>query len=114
MLVLKSLLAANIAMPTLIFDEIDTGVSGETAIKVGILLEKLGKAHQVIIITHLPQIARVGDTHLFVYKDEVNRKTVTRLRKLNEKDRVVEIAKMIGGEKFSDKALASARELLLS
>ncbi len=114
MLVLKSLLASGIAMPTLIFDEIDSGVSGETAIKVGMLLEKLGKSHQVIAITHLPQIARVGDTHFFVYKEDKDEKTVTRLKKLNDKERVIEIAKMIGGEKYSEKALASARELLLS
>lgn len=114
MLVLKSLLAAGIEMPTLIFDEIDAGVSGETAIKVGMLLEKLGKAHQVIIITHLPQIARVGDSHLFVYKEDKEDKTVARLRKLSDKERVIEIAKMIGGEKYSEKALASAKELLLN
>lgn len=112
MLVLKSLLASNAAMPTLIFDEIDSGVSGETAIKVGLLLEKLGKSHQVVTITHLPQIARVGDTHFFVYKEDKDDKTVTRVKKLNEKERVVEIAKMIGGEKYSEKALASAKELL--
>ena len=92
MLVLKSLLASGIALPTLIFDEIDSGVSGETAIKVGVLLEKLGRSHQVITITHLPQIARVGDTHFYVYKEDVEDKTVTRLRKLNSKERVVEIA----------------------
>jgi len=114
MLVLKSLLASSIAMPTLIFDEIDTGVSGETAIKVGALLEKLGKTRQVITITHLPQIARVGDAHFYVYKEDKEERTVTRMKKLNDKERVIEIAKMIGGEKYSDKALASAKELLLS
>lgn len=114
MLVLKSLLAASVAMPTLIFDEIDTGVSGETAIKVGALLEKLGKSRQVITITHLPQIARAGDSHFFVYKEDVDDKTVSRMKKLTEKERVIEIAKMIGGEKYSDKALASAKELLLN
>jgi DNA repair protein RecN (Recombination protein N) len=114
MLVLKSLLAASVAMPTLIFDEIDTGVSGETAIKVGALLEKLGKSRQVITITHLPQIARAGDSHFFVYKEDVDDKTVSRMKKLTDKERVIEIAKMIGGEKYSDKALASAKELLLN
>lgn len=114
MLVLKSLLAASVATPTLIFDEIDTGVSGETAIKVGALLEKLGKARQVITITHLPQIARVGDAHFYVYKEDRDDKTVTRMKKLSEKERVIEIAKMIGGEKYSQKALESAKELLLN
>ncbi len=114
MLALKSLLAEGVSMPTLIFDEIDTGISGETSIKVGVLLEKLGKSHQVIIITHLPQIARIGDTHFFAYKNDIDDKTVTNLKKLNEKERVIEIAKMIGGEKYSDKALANAKELLLS
>jgi len=114
MLVLKSLLAASVAMPTLIFDEIDTGVSGETAIKVGAVLEKLGKSRQVITITHLPQIARVGNAHFYVYKEDKDEKTVTRMKKLNDKERVIEIAKMIGGEKYSQKALASAKELLLN
>ena len=104
MLVLKSMLAASVAMPTLIFDEIDTGVSGETAIKVGALLEKLGKSRQVITITHLPQIARVGDAHFYVYKEDKDERTVTRMKKLNDKERVIEIAKMIGGEKYSEKA----------
>lgn len=112
MLVLKSLLASGTAMPTLIFDEIDSGVSGETAIKVGALLGNLGSSHQVIAITHLPQIARAGNTHFFVYKEDKDDKTVTRLKKLSDSERVIEIAKMIGGEKYSDKALASARELL--
>ncbi len=114
MLVLKSLLAEGVSLPTLIFDEIDTGISGETAIKVGTLMEKLGKSHQVISITHLPQIARIGDSHYYVYKEDKDDKTVTRLKKLSGKERVVEIAKMIGGEKYSDKALASAKELLLN
>ncbi|HXH19698.1 MAG TPA: DNA repair protein RecN [Chitinophagales bacterium] len=113
MLVLKSLLASGMAMPTLIFDEIDSGVSGETAIKVGALLSKLGKSHQVIAITHLPQIARAGETHFYVFKEDRDDKTVTRLRMLSEKERVVEIAKMIGGEKYSQRALESAKELLL-
>lgn len=114
MLVLKSLIAASKSMPTLIFDEIDTGISGETAIKVSKLLGKLGNVHQVISITHLPQIARMGQKHFYVYKDIIENKTVTKVNELNDKERIIEIAKMIGGDKYTDTALKSAKELLVS
>ncbi|GIV34315.1 MAG: DNA repair protein RecN [Chitinophagales bacterium] len=114
MLALKSLLAAKISMPTLIFDEIDSGISGETSLRVGALLKQLGDSHQVIIITHQPQIARIGNYHLLVFKTDKDDKTVTQIRKLNEKERIIELAKMIGGDNYSDHALASAKDLLLS
>jgi DNA repair protein RecN (Recombination protein N) len=112
MLVLKSLAAENASLPTLIFDEIDSGISGEVADKVGKQMEQLAKHHQVIAITHLPQIASKGSSHFFVYKDDSGKKTVTRIRKLSEKQRVEEIAKMLVGEKITDSALSSAKELL--
>lgn len=112
MLVLKSLIAANTALPTLIFDEIDTGISGEVANKVGHVLEQLGKSHQIISITHLPQIASKGNSHYFVYKAQAGSKTVTRIKELNKEERVAEIAKMLGGERITDAALENAKELL--
>ncbi len=114
MLVLKSLIAKNMALPTLIFDEIDTGISGEVAHKAGLVMEELAQGHQVIAITHLPQIASKGDSHLFVYKGLENNRTVTRIRKLTHDERATEIAKMLGGDKVTEAALVNARELLMS
>jgi DNA repair protein RecN (Recombination protein N) len=112
MLVLKSLTAENTSLPTLIFDEIDTGISGEVADKVGKQMEQLAKHHQVIAITHLPQIASKGNCHFFVYKDDSGNKTLSRIKKLSSTERVEEIAKMLVGERVTDNALKSARELL--
>ena len=112
MLVLKSLTAENTSLPTLIFDEIDTGISGEVADKVGKQMEQLAKHHQVIAITHLLQIASKGNCHFFVYKDDSGNKTLSRIKKLSSTERVEEIAKMLVGERVTDNALKSARELL--
>ncbi len=112
MLVLKSLSAKYNALPTLIFDEIDSGISGEIADKAGRLMEQLAQQHQVIAITHLPQIAGKGESHFFVYKNETGAKTTTHIRQLNREERINEIAKMIAGEKVSESALTSAQELL--
>jgi DNA repair protein RecN (Recombination protein N) len=112
MLILKSLAAEHTALPTLIFDEIDAGISGETADKVGQQMQQLAQHHQVIVITHLPQIASKGDCHFIVYKDESGNKSIARIKKLNQKERVEEIAKMLFGEKISEKAIISAQELL--
>lgn len=112
MLVIKSLVAASTALPTLIFDEIDTGISGEVALKVGELLQQLARHHQVAVITHLPQIACRGNKHYFVYKEELNGHTQTRLQVLTAEQRVQAIAEMIGGDSPSAAALTSARELL--
>lgn len=112
MLVLKSIAASHTNLPTLIFDEIDAGISGETANKVGRLLEQLAQRHQVIVITHLPQIASKGNCHFYVYKDNRGEKSIARVRKLEEEERVEEIAKLLSGEKVTDHALNSARELL--
>lgn len=112
MLVLKSMIAKYTALPTLIFDEIDTGISGEVAAKVGIVMERLGKDHQIISITHLPQIASKGQHHLFVHKEKRADRTVTNIRPLNSDERATEIAKMLGGDTLSQAALENARELL--
>ncbi|SDT50328.1 DNA replication and repair protein RecN [Mucilaginibacter mallensis] len=112
MLSIKSLVAQNTALPTIIFDEIDTGVSGEVANKVGQIMEHLAGNLQVITITHLPQIASKGQSHYFVYKDDEGAITNTRIKQLNEQERVLEIAKMLSGDKPGESALQNARELL--
>jgi DNA repair protein RecN (Recombination protein N) len=95
-----------------VFDEIDNGISGETAQQVGLLMKKLAVSHQVICITHLPQIAAKADTHLYIYKEQKQNNTITRLRKLSEEERVIEIAKMLSGEKPGNAALQNAKELI--
>jgi DNA repair protein RecN (Recombination protein N) len=112
MLSIKSLVAKNTALPTIIFDEIDTGVSGEVAHKVGQIMEQLSNNLQVITITHLPQIAGKGQNHYFVYKDDEGATTYTRIKQLNQHERVVEIAKMLSGDNPGESALQNARELL--
>jgi DNA repair protein RecN (Recombination protein N) len=114
MLSIKSIVAQYTALPTIIFDEIDTGVSGEVANKVGIIMERLAKNLQVITITHLPQIASKGKSHYFVYKDDSEAATFTRIKQLNKDERVLEIAKMLSGDKPGESALQNARELLSS
>ncbi|MDN3551855.1 DNA repair protein RecN [Mucilaginibacter aquaedulcis] len=114
MLSIKSLIAQYTALPTIIFDEIDTGVSGEVANKVGQIMEQLAGNLQVITITHLPQIASKGEFHYFVYKDDSAATTYTRIKQLDKKERVLEIAKMLSGDKPGESALQNARELLES
>ncbi|HEY9047308.1 MAG TPA: DNA repair protein RecN [Ohtaekwangia sp.] len=112
MFCIKYVMAEKTAMPTLILDEIDSGISGEVAIKLGNLMKSMSKTHQLITISHLPQVAAKGDTHYFVYKDNSAAKTVSSIRELKKDERVEEIAKMIGGEKPSKVALQNAQELL--
>ena len=112
MLSIKSLIAVHTALPTIIFDEIDAGISGEVALKVGHIMEKLSKNMQVIAITHLPQIASKGDTHYRVYKDEKGDITNTNITKLNEEERIFELAKMLSGDNPGESAIQNARELL--
>jgi DNA repair protein RecN (Recombination protein N) len=112
MLAIKSIIARNTALPTIIFDEIDAGVSGEVANKVGQVMEKLADNLQVITITHLPQIASKGQNHYFVYKDDEGAVTYTRIKQLDKQERVLEIAKMLSGDKPGESALQNARELL--
>jgi DNA repair protein RecN (Recombination protein N) len=114
MLSIKHLLAKKRALPTLILDEIDTGVSGEIAIKMGQMLSQMSQGHQIIAITHLPQIAAAGSTHWFVYKNHAGTKTVSNLRELKEEERVEEIAKMIGGQQGYRDLLDNVRNLIQS
>jgi DNA repair protein RecN (Recombination protein N) len=114
MLSIKHLLAKKRALPTLILDEIDTGVSGEIAIKMGQMISQMSQGHQIIAITHLPQIAAAGSTHWFVYKDHAGTKTVSNLRELKEEERVEEIAKMIGGQQGYRDLLDNVRNLIQS
>ncbi|MFT7419995.1 MAG: DNA repair protein RecN (Recombination protein N) [Algoriphagus sp.] len=112
MLVLKYILAEKTAMPSIIFDEIDTGISGEVAMKMGQMMRQMSKNMQVMAITHLHQIAGKGTSHFFVYKKDTSERTVSSIKKLNENERILEIAKMIGGENPSDSSIQSALELL--
>lgn len=108
----KYLIADKTAMPTIIFDEIDTGVSGEVALQMIRMMKHMAKNHQVISISHLPQFAAGGDAHYYVYKDHSSDRSVSRIKRLADQDRITEIAKMIGGENPGSSALESARELL--
>ena len=114
MLCIKSLVAKSVDLPTMIFDEIDTGISGEPAKQVGLLLQNLGQARQVLCITHQPQIAAKGNAHLYVYKEQKGTTTHTFLKTLNKTERVQHIAQMIGGDPPSKSALDNAKELLAS
>lgn len=112
MLAIKSIMAKHTSLPTLIFDEIDTGISGETALRVGKVIGALEKNMQVICITHLPQIAAKGDAHYFVYKNEETERTTTGIRKLNKADRIQAIAEMLSGKTPGAPAIENARDLL--
>jgi len=112
MLAIKAVLARYKKLPTIIFDEIDTGVSGEIANKMAGIMMDMSQKMQVMSITHLPQIAAKGEHHLKVYKEDIDRVTVTHLRKLDKTERISEIAQMLGGKNISDAALANAKELL--
>ena len=112
MLSLKALLATKKELPTIIFDEIDTGVSGDVADKIGTILSRMGKSMQVITITHLPQIACKGSHHLFVYKKDDEERTSSFIRELDKEGRITEIAKMLSTGNPSQSALKNAKELL--
>lgn len=112
MLSIKSLVASKLAMPTLIFDEIDSGISGEAAKQVGQILKSLAEAHQLIVISHQPQIAAKANTHFFVYKEKVEDKILTNVRILNKDERVNTIAEMLAGEKPTSTAIKNAREMI--
>lgn len=112
MLCIKSLVARSVSMPTLIFDEIDSGISGEAARQVGNILKDLAATHQVICITHQPQIAGKADTHLEVFKQEAAGRVTTGIRTLSHEERVETIARMLSGEKPGEAAMANARELM--
>ena len=111
-LVTKSLVASAIPLPTLIFDEIDTGISGDVALKMGNILRELSDHHQVVSITHSPQVASKADAHYFVFKKEKDNRTVTRVRLLDKDERVRAIATMLSQSPPSDSAIENAKELL--
>jgi DNA repair protein RecN (Recombination protein N) len=112
MFAVKYVLAGSTALPTVIFDEIDSGISGEVAIRLVQMMEEMARRHQVIAITHLPQIAARGNAHFYVYKEQDNGQTASRIRLLDRAQREEEIARMIGGDRPSKAALESARELM--
>ncbi|QQS35659.1 MAG: DNA repair protein RecN [Ignavibacteriales bacterium] len=112
MLAMKTILAKNDKLPLLIFDEIDTGISGKIAQKVGQTMKSLASFHQIISITHLPQIAGLADHHYAVEKKIIGERVVSLVTKLNETSRVKEIAKLLSGENITDASLKSARELI--
>jgi DNA repair protein RecN (Recombination protein N) len=112
MLSLKSLLTKNNNLPTIIFDEIDSGVSGEVADKVGQILSGMGKYMQVINITHLPQVASRGTRHYHVYKDDTDNSTFTRVKLLSPEERIFEVARLLSGSEVTETAMKNARELL--
>ena len=112
MLAIKTLITDARSLPTIVFDEIDTGVSGEVALKMGQILEQMSKTVQVLNITHLPQIAAKGNHHYKVYKFDQDDQTFTSIKKLTDDERVEEIAQMLSGENYSSTALETARELL--
>jgi DNA repair protein RecN (Recombination protein N) len=114
MLSLKSLLTKNNNLPTIIFDEIDAGVSGEVADKVGQILAGMGKYMQVVNITHLPQVASRGTKHYHVYKDDSGDSTITRIKLLTESERVIEVARLLSGSEVTETAVKNAKELLKS
>jgi DNA repair protein RecN (Recombination protein N) len=112
MLCLKSILASSSGLPAIIFDEIDSGVSGEAASMVGNILAEMGRSMQVINITHLPQVASRGSVHYHVYKEESDHSTITRVRLLNDDERVTEVARLLSGSTITEAARRNARELL--
>jgi DNA repair protein RecN (Recombination protein N) len=112
MLSIKALLSRYVSLPTIIFDEIDTGVSGEVATKMASIMKEMGSELQLISITHLPQVASKGDFHYKVFKEDDGMQTQTQLILLNKEQRVVTLAEMLGGKELSDSAIAHAKQLL--
>lgn len=112
MLSLKSITAEYQSMPMLVFDEIDTGISGKVGLKTGLVMKDLAKHHQILAITHLPQIAALGDNNLFVSKRETDERTLTEIHTLSEAEKINAIAQMLSGETITEAAIESAKELI--
>jgi DNA repair protein RecN (Recombination protein N) len=112
MLCIKSLIASSKGLPTIIFDEIDTGVSGNIATQMATIMQEMGATRQIIAITHLPQIAALGQTHYKVYKADTESRTETHIRQLDNEERTIEIASMLSGNNPSPEAIANAKQLL--
>ena len=113
MLALKTMFANKDTVPILVFDEIEVGVSGAIARKVGDAMKALAKSHQILSITHLPQIAGLGKTHLLVEKSVTGKRTITHVRNIAGKERAEEVARLLSGDKITDTALKNAQELIL-
>ena len=111
MLAVKTILAEQDQIETLIFDEIDAGISGRTAQMVAEKMNTLGRSHQVICITHLPQIAAMADSHFLISKNVVNQATVSNIQLLGKQESITELGRMLGGVKITDKVMESAREM---
>jgi DNA repair protein RecN (Recombination protein N) len=109
---MKSLVAQKLQLPTLIFDEIDTGISGEAARQVGQIMKELALNHQLIAITHQPQIAAKADVHFYVYKDIKADKIVTHVKRLSQDEKILAIAQMLSGEKPTAAAMKNAQEMV--
>ncbi len=112
MLAIKSVISAANFLPTIIFDEIDTGISGETAGKVAVMMQDISQQRQLLVITHLPQVAAKGKLHYYIYKEIIDDNTYTNIRKLKDEEREQEIAKMMSGKQISAAALQAAKELI--
>ena len=112
MLAIKSIVAEKMKLPTIIFDEIDTGVSGEVAAKIGRMMLEIANNIQVVTITHLPQVAALGNHHFKVYKHDTDTETLTMMKQLSQDERVREIAGMLSGTTVDDAAIANAKSLL--
>ena len=112
MLCIKAMIAGFTALPAIIFDEVDTGVSGDIADKMGDIMQELGTKMQVITITHLPQIAAKGKEHFFVYKEDTTDRTITRIKKLAKDERINEVARMLSGASLTNASIANAKDLL--
>lgn len=112
MLCIKSLIATKMQLPTIIFDEIDTGVSGEIANKIGVMMKDISSSIQVVTITHLPQVAALGDRHYKVYKQDTEKETVTRMKELDAESRILEIAGMLSGSQVDSAAIENAKSLM--
>jgi DNA repair protein RecN (Recombination protein N) len=106
------LISSSLELPTIILDEVDAGVSGEIAEKVGIIMKSMSAHMQVINITHLPQVAAKGDHHYLVYKYDRENESVTDIKLLDKEERVIQLAKMLSGEELTEAAISNARELL--
>ena len=112
MLAIKNVIAEKEDIPTMIFDEVDTGVSGRAAQKIGVKLRQVSKSRQILCVTHLSQIAVMADNHLLIEKSNINDSTYTRVTRLDEKQRVEEIARILGGEHITQTTLDNAAEQL--
>jgi len=114
MLSIKSVISGSLGLPTIIFDEIDSGVSGEIAHRIAGIMEEMSRDRQVLTITHLPQVAAGGNQHFYVYKEDTKDTTETKIKELSSDERLVEIAKMLSGKETTNAAMENARELLLN